>query len=221
MISPTLVFDLDGTLVDSRPDLIGTLSWLFVEEGMNPIDYDQASQLIGSGMKPMIEKALKNEGRSDPDELERVYARYITEYRARITRETRPYPGVIAALDHFAAQGWRLAVCTNKVEALAKQLLDELAMTRHFHWISGADTYEARKPDARHLLHTIRDAGGDPTRAVMVGDSITDIRAARNAGVPVIGFTGGYTDIPLSELGPDCIIDHYDDLHRAIAGLLP
>jgi phosphoglycolate phosphatase len=219
-MTATLVFDLDGTLVDSRPDLIGTLSWLFVEEGMKPIDLDHASRLIGAGMKPMIQRALADEGRYDDAELERVYARYVTAYRARLTLETRPYPGVIAALERFSARGYRLAVCTNKIEELAMQLLTELDMTKHFAWISGADTYDAKKPDGRHILNTVRDAGGEGQPALMVGDSATDINAARNAGVPVIGYLGGYTEIPLHELAPDRIIGHYDEFDEAALSLL-
>ncbi len=216
----TIVFDLDGTLVDTAPDLIGTLIWLFEREGLPPVDLAEATSLIGAGMKPMIEKALHRNGRgSSPDELERVYKRYIGEYETRLTRESRPYPGLLAALDLLDAQGMTLAVCTNKLEYMAKLLLTELDLTKRFKFISGADTYEAKKPDARHLLNTIRDAGGSPQKAVMIGDSKTDISAAKNASVPVIGFSGGYTEIPLKELQPDAIIDHYNELIDVLAEL--
>ncbi|MBY0360640.1 MAG: HAD-IA family hydrolase [Phreatobacter sp.] len=221
MSAATIVFDLDGTLVDTHPDLIGTLSWLLEEEGLDAIDLEAAKKLIGHGMKPMVEKALKLKGRGGTqDEIEAVYARYIAVYETRLTRESRPFPGMLEALDRLADSGMILAVCTNKIERLAKKLLDELDMTRRFAFIAGADTYALRKPDPRHILLTVRDAGGNPARAVMVGDSDTDIRAAQGAGVPVVAYSGGYTAIPLESLDPDVIIDHYDSLPETVARLL-
>lgn len=221
MAAATIVFDLDGTLVDTHPDLIGTLSWLLEEEGLDAIDLEAAKQLIGHGMRPMVENALKLKGRGfDKAEVDAVFARYIAVYETRLTRESRPFPGMIEALDRLADEGMTLAVCTNKVERLAKKLLDELDMTRRFAVIAGADTYGVRKPDPGHLLMTLRDAGGDPARAVMVGDSDTDIRAAQAAGVPVIAYSGGYTAVPLASLDPTVIIDHYDDLPATVGRLL-
>jgi phosphoglycolate phosphatase len=221
MTAPTIVFDLDGTLVDTHPDLIGTLSWLLEAEGLQAVDLEEAKKLIGHGMKPMIEKALKLQGRgNDAAEIDSVFGRYVTAYEKRIARDSRPFPGILAALDRLADEGMVLAVCTNKIQRLAKLLLDELDMSRRFAFISGADTYGVRKPDPGHLLMTIRDAGGDPARAVMVGDAEPDIRAGQAAGVPVVGFAGGYTAIPLEELGPDLIIGHYDELPAAVARLL-
>lgn len=221
MTAPTIVFDLDGTLVDTHPDLIGTLSWLLEAEGLHPVDLNEAKKLIGHGMKPMIEKALKLQGRGQTtDEIETVYGRYVAAYRQRLTRDSRPFPGMLGALDRLAADGMILAVCTNKLHGLAAQLLDELDMSRRFAFISGADTYPVRKPDPGHLLMTIRDAGGDPGRAVMVGDSEPDIRAAQAAGVPVVAYAGGYTAIPLATLAPDIILDHYDGLPEAVSRLL-
>lgn len=221
MTAPTIVFDLDGTLVDTHPDLIGTLSWLLEAEGLHPVDLDQAKNLIGHGMKPMIVKALKLQGRGGTqDEIERVYGRYVEAYEKRIADGSRPYPGIVAALDRFAAEGMVLAVCTNKLHRLAVKLLDALDLTRRFTVVTGFDTYAVRKPDPDHLLFTIRDAGGDPAKAVMIGDSETDIRTAQAAKVPVIAYSGGYTAIPLPELNPDVILDHYDDLPATVARLL-
>lgn len=220
--APTIVFDLDGTLVDTYPDLIGTLSWLLESEGLEGIDFDEARKLIGHGMRPMVEKALKLKGRGETKaEVDEVFARYIAVYETRLTRDSRPFPGMIEALDRLAGEGMVLAVCTNKVQRLARQLLEELDMAHRFAVIAGADTYSVRKPDPGHILMTVRDAGGDPARAVMVGDSDTDIRAAQAASVPVIAYSGGYTAIPLPSLGPDVIIDHYDDLAAAVGRLLP
>lgn len=220
--APTIVFDLDGTLVDTYPDLIGTLSWLLESEGLEGIDFDEARKLIGHGMRPMVEKALKLKGRGQSQaEVDEVFARYIAVYETRLTRDSRPFPGMIEALDRLAGEGMVLAVCTNKVQRLARQLLEELDMARRFAVIAGADTYAVRKPDPGHILMTLRDAGGNPARAVMVGDSDTDIRAAQAAGVPVIAYSGGYTAVPLASLDPTVIIDHYDDLVATVGRLLP
>ena len=222
MAAATIVFDLDGTLVDTHPDLIGTLSWLLEDEGLDGIDFTEAKTLIGHGMKPMVEKALKLKGRGQTqEEIDAVFARYIAVYETRLTRDSRPFPGMIEALDRLAGEGMVLAVCTNKVERLAKKLLEELDMARRFAVIAGADTYAVRKPDPGHILMTVRDAGGNPARAVMVGDSDTDIRAAQAAGVPVIAYSGGYTAVPLASLDPTVIIDHYDDLVATVGRLLP
>jgi phosphoglycolate phosphatase len=221
MTAPTIVFDLDGTLVDTHPDLIGTLSWLLEAEGLDPVDLDKAKQLIGHGMKPMIEKALKLQGRGQSQaEIDEVYARYVEAYEKRIADGSRPYPGIVEALDRFAGEGMRLAVCTNKLRWLAVRLLDELDLSRRFAVITGSDTYAVRKPDPGHLLFTIRDAGGDPARAVMVGDSEPDIRAAQAAKVPVVAYAGGYTAVPLPTLNPDVILDHYDALPDTVSRLL-
>jgi len=217
----TILFDLDGTLVDTAPDLLGTLSWLLVEEGLDPLDMAQARDLIGHGIRPMVEKALRRAGRGDTvDEVEAVYGRYIAAYEARIARESRPYPGIVEALDHFASQGMRLCVATNKIHRLSVMLLDALELSHRFTVIAGADTYGVRKPDPGHLLNAIRDAGGDPRRAVMVGDSEPDIRAAQAAKIPVIGYSGGYTQIPLEALKPDVIISDYSKLPSIVAGLI-
>ena len=221
MTAPTIVFDLDGTLVDTHPDLIGTLSWLLEAEGLDPVDLEQAKSLIGHGMKPMIEKALKLQGRGQaPDEIEEVYGRYVVAYRQRIARDSRPFPGIVEALDIFAAEGMTLAVCTNKLHALAVQLLEELGLASRFAAITGQDTFAVRKPHPDHLLLTIKQAGGDPSRAIMVGDSEPDIRAAQAANVPVIAFAGGYTAIPLIDMAPTMILDHYDGLPAAVHNLL-
>lgn len=221
MTAPTIVFDLDGTLVDTAPDLIGTLSWLLEAEGLDPVDLSQARDLIGHGMRPMVEKALRRKGRGQTvAEVDDVFRRYIAAYEQRLTRESRPFPGMVEALDTFAAEGMRLVVCTNKIERLAVQLLDELDLARRFHVIAGADTYAVRKPDPGHIAFTVRDAGGILSRAVMVGDSEPDIRAAQAAGVPVVAYSGGYTATPLAELAPDVILDHYDGLPATVRALL-
>lgn len=220
MTAPLLVLDLDGTLVDTAADLIATLNLILAGEGLGAMSRDDAGSLLGAGARAMIERGYRLAGETlDTATLDRLFAAYIPLYESRIAAESRPFPGAVAALDRFAAAGWRLAVCTNKLESLSRRLLDELDLAPRFAAICGGDTFPVRKPDAGHLLGTIARAGGDPARTVMVGDSAADVNAARNAGIPVVAVTFGYTDTPVSELGPDAVIDHFDRLWDAVAGL--
>ena len=218
MTAPLLVLDLDGTLVDTAADLIATLNIILTNEGLRPMTRDDAGALLGAGARAMIERGFRlNDAPLDTPTLDRLFATYIPLYEGRIAEESRPFPGALAALDRFAAAGWRLAVCTNKLESLSRRLLDELDLTSRFAAVCGGDTFAVRKPEAGHLLGTIERAGGDPARTVMVGDSVTDVNAAKNARVPVVGVTFGYTDAPVATFGPDAVIDHFDDLWNAVA----
>ncbi|HEY0290987.1 MAG TPA: phosphoglycolate phosphatase [Hansschlegelia sp.] len=217
----TVVFDLDGTLVDSAPDLIGALTATLTEESVAALPYEKARDLIGAGARALVERGLAVAHR--PVTLERLdalHAFLLDHYAAHIADRTAPYPGCGAALDRLAASGAKLAVCTNKVERLAIKLLDALDMTSRFDAIVGGDTFGVAKPDAAPLLGAIERAGGDPSRAVMVGDSSTDVGAARAAGVPVIVATFGYTETPARELGGDVLIDHFDELDEAVLAAL-
>jgi phosphoglycolate phosphatase len=213
----TIVFDLDGTLIDTAPDLISTLNIILAREGMPPVEYDSARRMIGGGAKAMIERALAAEGRaSSKAELDRLFAAFIDHYAAHIADHSRPFPELEATLEHLAGEGHRLAVCTNKLEWLSVRLLDMLQLTRHFVTICGQDTFGVQKPDPRTLRLTIERAGGEPTRAIMVGDSGTDIRTSRAATVPVIAVDFGYSEVPIALLRPDRIIGSYADLPAAI-----
>ena len=220
MTAPLLVLDLDGTLVDTAADLIATLNIVLAGEGLRPMTRDDAGALLGAGARAMIERGFRlADTPLDTTTLDRLFAAYIPLYEARIAAESRPFPGAVEALDRFAAAGWRLAVCTNKLERLSRRLLDELGLTPRFAAICGGDTFAVRKPDAGHLLGTVERAGGDPARTVMVGDSATDVNAAKNAGVPVVGVTFGYTDAPVASFAPDRVIDHFDELWTAVAAI--
>lgn len=218
---PLLVFDLDGTLVDTADDLIATLNALLAGEGLSPLGRADAGALLGAGAKAMIARGYAlNRTPLDPATHDRLFEAFIPLYAQDIARHSRPFAGAIEALDRFRVTGWRLAVCTNKLEGLSRRLLDELGLTDRFAAICGGDTFPVRKPDPAHLLGTIARAGGVPERAVMVGDSANDIDAARNAGVPVVAVTFGYTDRPVSELGADRVIDRFDDLFDAVAAIV-
>jgi phosphoglycolate phosphatase len=218
----TIVFDLDGTLIDTAPDLIDTLNLILTREGLPSMPFDQARQLIGGGARVLLERALIAEGRASAGaEMDRLYAAFIEHYAAHIADRSRPYPQLEATLDRLAAEGHRLAVCTNKLEWLSRRLLDTLNLTQRFAAICGQDTFGVMKPDPEVLRRTIRRAGGTPAAAVMVGDSGTDIDTARAAHVPVIAVDFGYTEVPIATLQPDRIISAYSALPAAIAAVLP
>lgn len=220
MTAPLLVLDLDGTLVDTAADLIATLNLILTAEGLRPVTRDDAGALLGAGARAMIERGFRlNAAALDVATLDRLFAAYIPLYEARIAEESRPFPGAVEALDRFAAAGWRLAICTNKLEGLSRRLLDELDLSPRFAAICGGDTFPVRKPDAGHLLGTIARAGGTRETTVMVGDSATDVNAAKNAGVPVVGVTFGYTDAPVASFGPDAVIDRFDELWNAVTAI--
>lgn len=221
MPAPTVVFDLDGTLVDTAPDLIDTLNVILAPEGVRPVRYDTARLLVGGGARLMIERAFAAQDMMvDPTNLNRLFDRFIAHYAEHVADKSQPFAGVAAAMDALAGSGARFAVCTNKLEGLARLLLDRLELTPRFAFICGQETFGVPKPDPIPLLRTIARAGGDPRSAVMVGDSATDVRTARAAGIPVIAVDFGYSDVPAHELGADRIISHFAELPPAVADML-
>jgi len=221
MAARTIVFDLDGTLVDTAPDLIASLNVLFDREGFAPIALNEGRGMIGGGVRRLIERGLTAQGRGcTPAQVDALLADYIAHYAAHIADRSRPFPGVEAALDVLAARGCRFAVCTNKLAWLSVRLLDQLGLSQRFVAICGRDTFGVEKPDPEVLRRTIQAAGGDPADTIMVGDSVTDIRTARAAGVPVVAVDFGYTEVPVTELGPDRVISHFDALPAAVDALM-
>jgi phosphoglycolate phosphatase len=221
MAAPIIIFDLDGTLVDTAPDLINTLNLILGREGLPPIAYDEARRLIGFGARRMIERGLALYGKSMPAaEIERMFAAFIAHYADHLADRSRPFPGLEAALDLLAGRGCRFAVCTNKLEGLSVRLLETLGLARRFVAICGQDTFGVQKPDPQAVLGTLRKASGTISQAVMVGDSQTDIAAARAARIPVIAVDFGYTEIPIAALNPDRIISHFSDLPDTLGALL-
>jgi phosphoglycolate phosphatase len=220
MTSPLLaVFDLDGTLVDTAPDLIASLNAVLKREGVAPVPIERARTMIGSGAKKLIELGLADQGRRAPDqELKRMVADFIAHYSENIAVESRPFEGLESALDELAANGVQFAVCTNKLEWLSVRLLEQLGMTRRFAAICGADTFGVAKPNPDILRKTVIRAGSVVERAVMVGDAATDVGAARAAGIPMIGVDFGYTETPMIDLKPDWLISHMRELPEAVMG---
>ena len=221
ILAPLVVFDLDGTLVDTAPDLVATLNVIFAREGVPPVDYDAARNMVGGGARAMIERGLAADGRKlAATEIDRLVGDFIAHYAAHIADRSRPFPGLEAALDDLAARGCRFAVCTNKLEWLSVRLLDALSLSQRFVAICGADTFGMSKPNPELLRRTIARADGHPDRAVMVGDSISDIATARAAGVPVVAVDYGYTETPVGEFGPDRVISALPDLPNAVFDLI-
>lgn len=216
-----IAFDLDGTLVDTAPDLVGTLNVLLREEGIAPLPMDAARPLIGHGARRLLERGFEVAAAPlPPERLEDLFDRFLAHYVAHIADESRPFPGAVDALTSLKAAGARLAVCTNKQTDLSITLLDALAMSHLFDAIVGPEAAPARKPDRRHLEAAVRAAGGALPRAIMVGDASTDAGAARAAGAPLVLVSFGYTDVPAAELAPDALIDHFDELPAACMRLL-
>ena len=220
---PLLVFDLDGTLADTAGDLVKTLNHILAREALPPVPVARARKWVGAGARILIERGFAAAGITLPERrIDRFYADFLAYYEAHICDESRLYPGVIAALDRFAEDGFIFAVCTNKVEHPAVKLLDALGVGHRFKAICGQDTFRVddraiSKPDPSALLLTIAKAGGEADRAVMIGDSATDIATARAAGVPVVAVDFGYADVPVAKLGPDRVISNFDALWPAVA----
>ena len=222
MPAPTIVFDLDGTLIDTAPDLIDTLNMVFAREGWPPVPYETARNMIGGGARMMITRGIAAEGIVlAPTKLEQLFADFIAHYAEHVADRSRPFPGLIEALDSLASDGYRFAVCTNKLERLSVLLLKQLQLADRFAAICGQDTFGVQKPDPEVLRRTIAAAGGSLTQAIMIGDSATDIRTARAAGIPVVAVDFGYSERPVAEFEPNCIISHFAQLPSAIAAIRP
>jgi phosphoglycolate phosphatase len=208
-----MVFDLDGTLIDTAADLGAALDVALAARGHPKSDPDLARSWIGHGARQMIRNALiHHEIAFDEDLIEVMFRDFLVHYQANISHFSRPFPGVIEALDKLAAHDWIFAVCSNKHERLCRQLLDDLDMSRRFRAIAGGDTYGVSKPDPGHLLGTIADAAGTREATIMVGDAGTDVDAARAASIPVVGVTFGYTPVPMKDLAPDYLLDSFAEL---------
>jgi phosphoglycolate phosphatase len=215
-----IVFDLDGTLVDTAPDLINALNFVLDREGLPPVPLASARNMIGAGARKLIERGLELEGRfASVEEVTRLTSDFIDHYAAHIADVSRPFEGVESALDDLQSIGYRFAVCTNKLEWLSRLLLDQLGLSSRFSAICGADTFGVSKPDPAILKQTIARAGGQLASTIMVGDAGPDIRVARRAGIPVIGVEFGYTEIPIADLKPDRVINHMRELPAAVRSL--
>ncbi len=217
----TIAFDLDGTLVDSAPDLIGALNAVLIAEGLEPQAYDLGRPFISRGARWLLQWGFAAAGSHEPAaRANALFGHFLCHYSAHIADESRPFPGVIDALRNLRLAGAKLVVCTNKPTGLSRTLLAKLDMAELFDAVVGVDSVSAIKPDAAHLIEAVAAVGGNLARTVMVGDAAPDAGAARAAGTPLILVDFGYTEIPAAELAPDTLLHHFDDLLDACVGLL-
>lgn len=215
--APLVIFDLDGTLIDTSPDLVASLNHTITAEGLEPVSYGDLTHLVGQGVHVMIQRAYAMRDLPlDEPTRERLFDRFMEFYLGTMPGQSHAYPGLDAALDRLESAGFKLAVCTNKLERLTFPLLEKLGLKDRFETITGGDTFPWRKPDARHILGTIEKAGAIPARSVMIGDSVNDIAAAKNAAIRSIAVPFGYSDVPVETLGSDRIIAHFDELTPAL-----
>jgi phosphoglycolate phosphatase len=216
-----VIFDLDGTLVHSAPDIQVAINRLLAEEGRRPLALEEVSAMIGDGAPKLVERAMHATSPEDaPDDLPTLTRRFLGFYEGHTTDLTRPYPGVREALERLRSAGVRMAICTNKPERPTRELLRDLCLVPYFQAVFGGDTVAGvKKPDPR-LIHAVLAAlGARPSEAVMVGDAANDVAAARAAGMPVILRAGGYTRVPAKELDADRIITNLLELPEAMRGL--
>jgi phosphoglycolate phosphatase len=216
-----IVFDLDGTLVDTAPDLLAALNVVLTAEGHEAVVPADLRHLVGHGARAMFEHALRRTGAPvSAPRLSALTEQFLAFYRANIARGSRPFPGVPETLDLLAGQGAGLGICTNKAQDLTELLLSELKLTRHFPAVFGGGRTPYSKPDPRHLLEVVTALKGHASRAVLVGDSGIDVAAAHAANIPVIAMSYGYTPVPVHELGADAVADDFAALPGIISRLV-
>lgn len=221
MESPALLFDLDGTLVDTAPDLLGALNAVLLSEGRQTVDPQTLRHMVGHGARALIEQAMAATG--EPVTAERLPVlvdRFIAHYRDHIVDGSRPFPGVPETLQHLRRQGARLAVLTNKPQVLTEPILEALELSQFFGVICGSGRYDYNKPDARVVTHVVQELGGEGAGTILIGDSAVDVATARAAGVPIILLSYGYTPQPVRTLGADSVIDSFRELGPALARFL-
>jgi len=215
-----ILFDLDGTLVDTAPDLAGALDHALRGQGRQPIGLDAVRDMVGDGAVALVERGLEATGGiTSPKQFKAAVDSFFEYYATNLAATSRPFPGVVDCLQALRQDGYRLAVCTNKIESFSRSLLEQLTLSPLFDAVVGGDTLPVRKPDPGHITGTIAKVGSDIDWAAMVGDSANDINAAKAAGLPNVLVSFGYTRIPPAELGADRLINHFDELRAALDAL--
>jgi phosphoglycolate phosphatase len=216
-----LIFDLDGTLVDTAPDLIQATNHVLHSIGRRPVSYDEFRGFVGHGAMNLIERGTLATGRAvDGDTLKRLHREFLDYYGANISSHSKVFDGLPALLDEALSRGLKFGVCTNKVEGLSHKLLGEIGLSKWFQVVVGGDTLPIMKPDPAPYREVARRIGVDASRTLMFGDSETDIRTAQNTGVPVIAVSFGYTALPVQTFSPTHVIDHYDEAWDIVKGYL-
>ncbi len=215
-----LLIDLDGTLVDSEPDLTAALNATLAEYGRAAVDSSDVRRMVGDGLVKLVERGFAATGGLPSEAVQaEAVARCLAHYKAAPTARSKPFPGAPEVLAALRKQGWRHAICTNKPEELSRIVLENLGLLPLVDAVVGGDSLPVRKPDPGHPLGTLERIGASPDQAVFLGDSINDLKAGRAAGLPVILVTFGYTVTPAAELGADALIDSFAGLPRALEQL--
>lgn len=215
-----VIFDLDGTLVDTAPDLMGATNFVLGGLGRRALAMDEVRAFVGHGARALLTRGLAaTGGLPEGYDVEPDYRRFVAYYSDNIAGASAPFPGIVRLLDRLKDEGFGLGVCTNKLEGLSVQLLEALDLAKYFGSVVGPDTLGIAKPDPKPFYEAVNRLDLDSPRALMVGDSETDILTARNAGVPVIGVPFGYTPRPVEDFGPDRMIAHFDEAYDAIQEL--
>ena len=213
----TVIYDLDGTLIDSAKDMQVAVSNVLADHRLPPVSEDDVRIFMGQGSKVTMGKAFAKHGKALDDEtLSAVTREFVRYYEADPTSHTVAYQGVPEVVAGFHRLGLKQGVCTNKFETPSRMILEHLKLMPPISDVAGADTFTVRKPDPGHILQLIARMGGDPKRAVMIGDSIHDVEAAHAAGLPAVLVSWGYTARPASELGAEAVIDRFDALPEAL-----
>lgn len=209
----TIVFDLDGTLVDTAPDLVRALNETMDLEGLPRVKLEAVRTMVGQGARVLIERAAARAGVTYQSErLDQLTEAFVSFYRADIASGSKAFPGVAEALEHLAELGAKLAVCTNKRTELSQMLLDALNLSQHFATIVGADAVAERKPHPDHYRAAVMRAGGTVRRSVMIGDTVADVATARGAGAPVAVVSFGYCDDGAEKLGADIVLHSFSEV---------
>ena len=214
-----LIFDLDGTLVDTAPDIAAALDHVLTGYGRAPLGLEPVRHMVGDGARVLVERGFAATGGPPSDGVDAAVRRFLAYYVDHVADHGRPFPGVVEQIAHARAAGCRIAVCTNKLTELTTLLLKTLKLQPLIDEIVCGDTLPTRKPDPAMVVECLDRFGIRADEAVMLGDSHNDVAAAGRAGVPVVVVTFGYTAIPPEELGGDALLAHYADLPDVLAGL--
>lgn len=214
-----VVFDLDGTLVDTGPDLTAATNHVLALAGRPAVTVAEVRDMVGLGARKLIERGLAYTGGGTPEQAESLLQPFLDYYADNVCVESQPFPGVEQALEQLQDAGILIGICTNKPEALSHALIETLGWQRFFPVNIGGDSLPFRKPDGRHILTVVERLGGNPAETVMVGDSAVDVGAARDAGLPVVAVSFGFSSVPAAELEADALIDRYDQLMDVLAAV--
>ena len=215
-----VVFDLDGTLVDTAPDILAYLNDMLAELGRPGLDPSSVRSMIGDGVRSLLLRGLEASGGIPADlDIENLFRRYLARYTEEPVKQSRPFDGVSDTLGALSEAGVRLGVCTNKPQEPTNRLLSRLGLDRYFGSVMGGDALPVKKPDPAHLLTILDRLDVKPERAALIGDSETDLKTARAAGTPCILVSFGYTKIPARDLGADHVIDHFSHLISTLKSL--